>query len=179
MIPGYISTIYMPTSPSLPIKTLKMTEIKKIGENKVVASFANLHTNDRHVKEFEVSLSRGKCFNAKGLQLIRILNEIMREGGCDYNIIYPNMVQVDHDLEFLQVDKEAKMINQLTGSSKEFEDFVSSDKFTNEEKKHNFSQSVTAYCIFSYIFGGFVHDSSKLQNFDFFEIFSVKKIGKF
>ena len=87
---------------------------------------------------------------------------MMREGGVDYGIIYPKIVQTSAHMHILQLEREAIPITKLTESHKELQYFLTSDKFTTDEKMDNFDLSCAAYTIFSYLFGGFYHDSDSI-----------------
>lgn len=110
-----------------------------------------------------------KCFPYKGFsvmlvlkQIVRFLNELMREGGKDYGLIYPKIVQVGPNMHILQEERESKNIMSLIESNKDnLSQFLASDKIkiTPNQKKQNFENTCAAYTIFSYIFGGFYRDS--------------------
>lgn len=161
-IPEDILPVYIPTNPALQVRELKMVDVKRIGERKTIGSFMVRHDNPKRTIEFNITYSKDWSFNAKGIYLVNFMNEMMKEGGCDYGIIVPKILTLEEDLEIFEVDREAVKITKLTESSKEFEDFVSSTKFSSEEKKNNFQNSVTAFSIFSYMFGGVVHDSGNI-----------------
>lgn len=138
-----------------------MVDAMRIGERMTVGVFMVRHDNPKRTIEFKMTYCKDPSYNAKAYFLINFMNEMMKQGGCDYGIILPKFVKLSEDLEVFEVPREAVKITKLTESSKEFEDFVSSPRFTNQEKKDNFSNCVTAFCIFSYLFGGFNHDSGK------------------
>ena len=162
-IPPETFPAYIPTNPSLPIKDLKITDAKNIGDTRKVNKYQVVHNNPRHSIEFQISVTSETNYNYKALSLIKILNQMMIEGGCDYGVILPDLVQTSSEMEILQPSKEAVKISMLTESHKEFQDFIKDPNYTLEEKMYNFQQSVTAFCIFTYLFGGINHDSGKCE----------------
>lgn len=93
---------------------------------------------------------------------MRFLNELMREGGKDYGMVYPKIAQVGPDLHIVQVESESANINSLFESNKEhLLQFLTSEniKISNPQKSENFENTCAAYTIFSYIFGGLYRDS--------------------
>ncbi len=88
---------------------------------------------------------------------------MMREGGVDYGLVYPKMVQTSSDMLLMQLEREAIKITKLTESHKELQYFLVSEKFTKDEKMDIFDINCAAYTIFSYLFGGFYHDSGILS----------------
>lgn len=44
----------------------------------------------------------------------------MIEGGCDYGVIIPKLIQVSNEMEIYQPSKDAVKITMLTESHKEF-----------------------------------------------------------
>lgn len=119
-IPQETFPAYVPTIPSLPIKDLKITDAKNIGDTRKVNKYQVVHNNPRHSIEFQISVTSESNYNHRALSLIKIMNQMMIEGGCDYGIILPDLVQTSHDMEILQASKDAVKISMLTESHKEF-----------------------------------------------------------
>lgn len=80
----------------------------------------------------------------------------------DYGIIFPRIIQTNAFMYVMQLDREAIKITKLTESHKELQYFLVSESFNADEKMYNFTMSCAAYTIFSFLFGGFHHDSGRL-----------------
>ena len=91
--------------------------------------------------------------------MVRFLNELMREEGVDYNLIYPKLIQTSPEMYIVQLERESIKLSKLTDSHKELQYFLVAEKFTLEEKIMIFDDSCAAYTLFSYVFGGFYPDS--------------------
>lgn len=112
--------VYVPTNPSLPIKDIKITDAKNIGETRKMNKYQVVHNNPKHSIQFIVNVTQEANYNNKALHLITILNQMMIEGGCDYGCIIPNLVQASNEMEIFQQSTEAVKITMLTESHKEF-----------------------------------------------------------
>ena len=73
----------------------------------------------------------------------------MKEGGMDYGIIFPRIIQTNAFMYVMQLDREAIKITKLTESHKELQYFLVSESFNADEKMYNFTMSCAAYTIFS------------------------------
>lgn len=92
-------------------------------------------------------------------QLIRFLNELLKEEGVDYNLVYPKLIQTSPEMYVTELDTNSQNISKLTESRKELTYYLVDEKFQIEEKMLIFDNSCAAFTLFSYIFGGFYHDS--------------------
>lgn len=95
---------------------------------------------------------------------MRFLNELMREGGVDYGLVYPKLIQTSPSMHVVQIEQDAIKISELTDSNKELQYYLVSDNIdiSIDKKIELFNMSCAAYTIFSYVFGGFYRDSGKL-----------------
>jgi len=84
---------------------------------------------------------------------------MMRQGGVDYGVVYHKFAQVHPRMHIVQLERDAIPITKLTDSHKELNYFLGSEKYKTEEKEEIFDKNCAAYTIFSYVFGGFYHDS--------------------
>lgn len=66
--------VYIPTTPSLPIKALEITDAKNIGETRKMNKYQVVHNNPKHSIQFMVNITQEANYNNKALDLITILN---------------------------------------------------------------------------------------------------------
>src|SRR3990167_6346817 len=161
-LPESITEGIIPTEPSLVITSLEIHEIKVSSQRKTCLCRV-ISLKVEYMIEFFAIYEDELCYNYKGIALVRFLNEMMRQAGVDYGLVYPKLIQTDYCMHLLQIQGGAISIKQMTDSSKEWQFQLTSEKFTSEEKIANFENNVAAFTIFSYVFGGFFHDSSKFQ----------------
>ena len=76
-IPPETFPAFIPTSPSLPIKDLKITDAKNIGDTRKVNKYQVVHNNPRHSIEFQITITSETNYNYKALSLIKIMNQMM------------------------------------------------------------------------------------------------------
>jgi len=84
------------------------------------------------------------------------MNEIMKEGGCDYRLFIPQIVQCSETLEVYQIGNSSKNLGDITKERSGFQMILRAGK-DSAIKRENFANSIAAFTIFSYIFGGVFH----------------------
>lgn len=89
---------------------------------------------------------------------MRFLNELLREEGVDYDLLQPKIVQNAPGLYAVQLDRNFDKLSRVIAVSEGLRNFVASDNFSQKEMLENFDNSVAAYTLFSFVFGGFYPD---------------------
>lgn len=93
----------------------------------------------------------------------------MKEKGCDYDLVFPNIVQVGDDLELSVEESSEKFeFSKLANTFKDIYDNLDSPNFSPAQRLNNLMKNVVGYTIFSYVFGGFLHDSGKFAFIRFY-----------
>ena len=84
----------------------------------------------------------------------------MKQQGCNYDLIFPKITQVSETLELsITENKEAYKFTKLTNTFRDVYEYLNDPNFTPAERLNNFTRNVAGYTIFSYLLGGFLHDS--------------------
>lgn len=160
-VPEEIHPVLFPTEPTLQINHLNITDAK-FNARKKHCDFMVQHTNSEYNVELHVIYEDSKCYAHKGFTLVRILNEMMREAGVDYNLIYPKLIQTSNRFRAVQLDRDFIKMQKVTESYKDLDYLLVSEKFSHDEKTNIFDLNCAAYTLFSYLFGGFYADSDGL-----------------
>lgn len=88
----------------------------------------------------------------------------MREGGVDYGLVYPKIIQTSPEMYVVQMEQDTIKISEVIESNKELQYYLGSDKIdiSMDKKIELLNMSCAAYTIISYVFGGFYRDAGSL-----------------